>query len=170
MNKILLLALIFSVYSAVDCFRFTPLCKNSVFNHEEKEINGYFNLTLGVGLITDPFDDFVSNYKLSSNRFVQVNTPSLIKRVTPEDIVKRIRKIVEKKPLLDQGYLIKEIADKKFLTTAFSLIQNKPEESLTFDKFNHDLYYGKQIIKVTEFKFLYDKETGKKEGINVDFK
>lgn len=158
-----------SIYSIVNCdvSTFIPLCPNSVFKYEGKEVNGFFNMSMGIRWI----DDLMNNYKSNIGYHINIVRPS---RMISEDNIKDdIKKLVQKRPLLDKGYLIKELVGENFLRSSLNLIALKPEESLVLGKNSQDnlnQYYDKQLLELKTFEYILDFVTKKKKGLSSDFK
>lgn len=169
MNHLLISVLIvFSVYNLINCAisPLIPLCK--IFEHEGKEVNGIINMTMGVRWMTPPFEGFVNKDDSNSDRHIRVVRPSRILS-DDETVEDTIRKVLQKKHLIDQGFLIKELVDEYYLNIMLNKIDLKEEESLIFDKNVLNQYYDKQIFKLKNFQILYDDATGMRRGLTSDF-
>lgn len=173
MNYLLLSVLVFcSIYSTVKCdysnYKFVPFCKNYSFKYEGKEINGYFSMGMVRGLFSSQIDEIsesmLNNHQSNLAYYVKIDKPLM--RINENTVRDKIARIIAKKPLLEQGYFIDEVADKKFLDNCLKRLQMKPEDSLVFE--NLDQYYNKQILKLLYFHTQNKKDTGI-DGVSVSY-
>lgn len=102
MNYFLIFMLaICSIHSA-SCNIPEKLCQDSIFSFDNKDVNAYFRLEMG---ISQPGSEKINLDQSKNNSFHLINYSKILNKIRKLDKDEEIKKVKESKPRLDQGYV-----------------------------------------------------------------